>query len=429
MATVSISLNFVLNMDTGVLSTSVSPHNLYRGDTAVFTVQGIQAANGAAFTSFYAGAWESSIWVDSSDVYLTGAVDGTTFSKVVRADSVFDSDTIGVDTIIDGVFRYSNVGPITVSLPVDAQPDQFDLGPNISGLQPADTFVSSLVTISGITTSVNASVSTTGGTAYFTVNNGTSQTSATVSNGQRIQVFGTASPNYSDTATVTLNIGGVTDSINVTTTNTPPAESLIPFPVTGVPIALSQVKAFFGGTDPTLNTVAPNNMRSYYRGSSRVPDISQNDGIPSSGQIKLTDFIGSYTTLYFTKFPRSISKNMYTGNGSVSTYQTWSLGSSGDDKFDIGFGPGMRGAVDFSYSLSQDTGGGKSTGVTLVVASGGSAGTYNPGNNYVTVQSPTVTGNSEARYSGTVTINVRSKYSPYPVKSTTVKYFFNFYGP
>ena len=58
----------------------------------------------------------------------------------------------------------------------------------------------------------------------------------------------------------------------------------------------------------------------------------------------------------------------------------------------------------------------------------GPAGIYNANNTYVTVQSPVVSANSEARYSGTITINVRSKFSPYPVVSTTCKYFFNFFS-
>lgn len=426
MAIVNISLNFILNAETGVLSTSVSAHTLYRGDTARFTVQGLQAANGAGFTSFYAGSWESTIWSDPSDVYLTGVVDGSTFDKVVRADSVFASDILGVDTIIDGVNRYSDVGPITISAPVDAQPDQFNLGPDLTGLQPADSFTASLVVVSGITVGVNASISTTGGSAYFTVNNGTAKTSATVTNGQKIQVFGTASSSYSSSITVTLTIGGVSDSIVVTTTSTPPSEALIPFPVTSGQIRLQQVKDFFGGT--LMSNPAPNNLRAYLRGAGYVPDIGQNASVPSSGNFALTSLRGSYTTLYFTKLPKSILKSVSTLGGSVNLNQTWSIGTSGDDKFDVGFGAGMRGAVEYSYSLVEDTGGNKLTGVTLVVDSG-SPGNYNSYNTSVTVASPVVTVNTEARYSGTITINIRSKYSPYPVRTTTCKYFFNFIGP
>lgn len=422
MAIVNISLNFILNIDTGVLSTSVSPHSLYRGDTARFTVQGIQAANGAGFTSFYAGSWESTIWADPSDVYITGAVDGAVFDKVVRADSVYASDVLGVDTIINGVVRYSNVGSITVSAPVDNTPDQFDLGPNLSGVQPADIFVSSLVTVSGINTGVNASISTTGGSAYFTVNNGTAKTSATVTNGQRIQVFGTADGAYSSSITVTLTIGGVSDSFVVTTTSTPPASALIQF--VSNPITLNNIKAFFGGTLLPPNNPS-NNLRAYYRGGAYVPDISQNGGVPSSGIISLQNFNISFTTLFFSKLPTSILTSTSTLGGSTSLSQTWSVGSSGNDKFDVGFGPGMKGAAQFSYSIVEDTGGNKSTGVTLSVQTG-QPGTPRQGNTYVIVQSPQVSGNSEARYSGTLTIT--ATYGGVS-RSATCKYYFNFYGP
>lgn len=426
MANVNVTLFIRYNQELGTTTAILDPSNptIYRGDTLVLTLQPqLDASSYVNGVLLY--AWDADKWTDSSNAGIFAW--GNSITKIARSDAVFGNDQLAIDVYKSNGNAYVEVG-IPISAPIDTTPDPFDLGPNISGVQPADRFYASLVTISGITTGVSATVSTTGGSALFTVNNGLGQTSATVTNGQKIQVYGDASSSYSSSITVTLTIGGVSASFVVTTTSTPPAESLIPFPVTSGQVALSQVKAFYGGTDPTLNTIPPSNMRSYLKGAGYVPNISQNSNIPSSGSVALTQFRGSYTTLYFTKLPRSISKNIYTGGGSVTSSQTWSLGTSGDDKFDVGFGPGMRGAVDFSYSIVQDTGSGKSTGVTLVVASGGSADVYNPGNNYVTVQAPLVTGNSEARYSGTLSINVRSKFSPYPVRTVTCKYFFNFYG-
>lgn len=424
MATVNVTLFIRYNYDLGTLTASISPSSptIYRGDTLVLTLQPqLDASSYVTGVTIY--AWDADKWTDASNASIFAW--GNSVTKVVRSDAVIGNEQLAIDVYKTNGNGYVEVG-IPISADVDNVPDAFNLGPDISGIQPADSFTASLVVVSGITVGVNASISTTGGSAYFTVNNGTAQTSATVTNGQKVQVFGTASSSYSSSTTITLTIGGVSDSIVVTTTSTPPSEALIPFPVTSGQIRLQQVKDFFGGT--LMSSPAPNNLRAYLKGAGYVPDISQNASVPSSGNLALTSLRGSYTTLYFTKFPKSILKSTSTLGGSTNLNQTWSIGTSGDDKFDVGFGAGMRGAVEFSYSIVEDTGGNKSTGVSLVVASG-SAGVYNANNTYVTVQSPLVSGNSEARYSGTLTINVRSKYSPYPVRTTTCKYFFNFIGP
>lgn len=431
MATVNVTIRVRYDQELGQYSvTLIGNTNVYRGDTVNFTVTGALDAGDGNLTYLSIYGWDANIWTDTNTVPLYGAVSGQTFTKYIRSDSVYDIDYLVTDSTISGIQRNGvSASPhIGIIAPADTTPDPFSLGPDISGLQPSDSFVASLVTISGINAGVSATISTTGGSAYFTVNNGTSQTSATVTNGQKIQVFGVASHLYSTSITVTLTIGGVSDSMVVTTMTTPPTESLIQF--VSNPITLNNIKAFFGGTRlPPFNP--PNNLTAYYKGGNYVPDISQNTSVPASETIKLSDFSISYTLLYFTKFPKTITKTTSTLGGSTSLEQTWSVGKATDttaDKFAVGYGEGMSGAVEYSYSLVEDTGGNKLTGVTLVVDSG-SPGDYNSYNTSVTVASPVVTGNTEARYSGTITINIKSKYSPYPVRTTTCKYFFNFIGP
>lgn len=430
MATHSVLLRVVYNPENPTPAnrynvTFVGTTDVRRGDTINFTVS-LQGDAGFHATYLEVLGWEPSIWTNTSvPTFTGGSINGATFTKQIRLDSVFDIDFLSVYSNANGgVYTDRVISPHIGILPdADLVPDSFSLGPDISGMQPADTFVASLVTISGINAGVSASVSTTGGSAFFTVNNGSGVTSATVFNGQRIQVYGTASSSYNSSITVTLTIGGVSDSFVVTTTGTPPAEALIQF--VSNPITLNNIKAFFGGTLLPPNA-PPNNLRSYYRGGAYVPDISQNSAVPfSPNQIGLSNFNISFTTLYFTKLPRSISKNQNTSGGTTSLNQVWSVGSSGDDKFDVGYGPGMKGACQFSYSIVEDEGSGKSTGVTLIVEVG-QAGTPRQGNTYVVVQSPNVAGNSEARYSGTLTIT--ATYGGIS-RSVTCKYFFNFFGP
>lgn len=94
-----------------------------------------------------------------------------------------------------------------------------------------------------------------------------------------------------------------------------------------VPINLSQIKTEFGGGSP------PNNLTAYYRGGSYVPSQASTN-IPTSGTIKLQDFLGtsmpklvySQTTgqQYFFCSPYVYSG--YIGSGSFS-FATAGLGS------------------------------------------------------------------------------------------------------
>jgi len=54
---------------------------------------------------------------------------------------------------------------------------------------------------------------------------------------------------------------------------------------TGI-ISLNDIQNEFGGANPI-------NLSEYYRGGIYVPDISQNNTIPSSGQISVSDFYGA----------------------------------------------------------------------------------------------------------------------------------------
>lgn len=397
--------------------------DIRRGDIVNFTISLMGEASLYA-TYLDVQGWESTIWTSSSAVVFNGAgINGGTFSKQVRADSVFDIDYISVYSDAKGGTPVDQVAsPHLGILPdADTTPDPFNLGPNISGLQPSDNFVLSFVNVSGINTGVPASVSSTGGSVYMNVEGGANTTSTTVYNGNQIVVRGTAANTYGTSITVTLNINGSTSTCIVTTTSTPPADSLIQF--VSNPITLNAIKSFFGG-DLLPPFAPPNNLLAYLKGGAYVPNITQNSGVPAAGSISLMNFNISYTTLYFSTLPRSVAKNASTLGGTTSLASTWAV-SGGDNTFDVGYGPGMKGAAEFSYSISEDSGSGLNTGVTLEVQTG-LAGTFRKGNTYVIVRSPNVSGNTEARYSGTLTISVR--YKGY-VQSASCKYFFNFFGP
>ena len=55
------------------------------------------------------------------------------------------------------------------------------------------------------------------------------------------------------------------------------------------PIDIGDLVTEFGGD-------APHSLTEYYRGGSLVPNITANNGVPTSGAISLTDFFGATDT-------------------------------------------------------------------------------------------------------------------------------------
>ena len=51
-------------------------------------------------------------------------------------------------------------------------------------------------------------------------------------------------------------------------------------------LSINDIVGEFGGS-------APHSLSEYYRGGSLVPDSAANSSVPTSGQIKITDFYGA----------------------------------------------------------------------------------------------------------------------------------------
>jgi len=77
-------------------------------------------------------------------------------------------------------------------------------------------------------------------------------------------------------------------------------------PSSGI-LKISDIAAEFGGS-------APHALSEYYRGGSLVPNVSQNNGVPTSGAISISDFYGA--TNYV---PLSILGNTTWATGSTSS--------------------------------------------------------------------------------------------------------------
>ena len=420
MATHNVTLGVGYDFESDTLYASFTgTTNINKGDTVNFTVSNLQGF----LPSLLIFGWRSDIWVDPSDISLTGDIYGQSFSKVARVNAAEDINHLSIRTTINSTIREAIITPhIGIIAPQDTTPNPFSLGPDITELQPASSFSLPPITITGITAGTSISIlSTGGGSASFSIEGTPFTASGTVFNNQTVQVIGTAASNFGTNTTITLTAGGVSDTVIVGTTNNPPPSSIISMSV-GSSLGLNQIKDFFAGGSNLSWNQAPNNIRAYYRGGTYVPNIAQNAGIPTSGQISVNNFRSSHTSLFFTVLPSGFYKQTSTLNGTTSLTHSWAIGN-GD--FDVGFGPGMKGAAQFSYAVIQDSGSGESTGVTLEVAFG-QPGTPRQGNTYVIMRTPNVTGNTEATYRGTLIIT--ATYGGASV-SASCRYHFSLWGP
>lgn len=420
--TITCRINY--NSETGVTSASFLPPNsnasplvVVKGDAVQFTFQ--QTGEASGYTSVIYD-FASGYWINTSN--SPNLAPGQSFTRLTNMDASVGSGFI--DTLIfDAYGSPSRFTPFYIQImdSLDATPDQFDVGSNVTGVAPADRIAGVPFTLTGMNTTATASCSA---GCDFTVNNGLSTTSATVKNGDRIQLFVTASAGWSSAVTGTLWVGSVSDSMTVTTVGAPALNQLILFPKTAVPIGLNEVINFFGGT--SLAFPPARNMRAYLRGGIYVPDISQNNTLPASGDLKLSQFANKATALIFSSYPKAQNVSGNTTAGLTTLSITWGVGVGGSTGFDVGYGPGMKGAVEYRYVVTEKTTGMLSTGL-LVNSNTGSPGTWSADNTHLTISQSH--NNLERRYAGTITIQVRSKVNNAVVVSATASYSLNFYGP
>lgn len=150
-------------------------------------------------------------------------------SGVVTATGVVVSGTYEADyLVIDRTdAQSSGNGVSTLSLvattDVDATPDQFSLGADISDATISTAYTRSIV-VSGATAATDMVISVIN--AEYSIDGG-SYTSAAgvVQNGQSVSVRVTSSASYSTSVAATLSISGVSDSINVITEAVSPSFS------------------------------------------------------------------------------------------------------------------------------------------------------------------------------------------------------------
>lgn len=308
--------------------TNASTSTYYYTNTA--TVTGMDSGSSATIALSLTNSAASPAWSKNGGAWSTGSfnvsLNDTVQFRVLSSSSqgVTSTLTITANGGANSTFTVSTVSP-------DTTPNAFTLG-TVSNQTPGTWVYSNTITVSGINTTASCTlrdvnylaVANTKNYIQYSKNGGSysgGNDNFTVVNGDtlRVRVVGFV---WGASVVARLSIGGVTSDFTAQHVSKPGASGsgiITVFPKTaGQTIWLgADVAAFFGGT-------APHNISEYYRGGSYVQNITKNNGVPTSGAIDLTDFIGSGKSNYILSYPTVLSGS-YSG---VNDY-TLSLSFSG----------------------------------------------------------------------------------------------------
>lgn len=181
-------------------SNTITLSGMTPGVNVTATVTGVpsQSINGGAyFTS-------SSFTVQNGDTV-----------RLRKKSSVNYSTTSNMTLTIGGI---SDTWSVTTRAAPDTTPDQFTFNDDLSGVTLSSTQTSNTITISGIDSAANVSV--TGGT--FSKNGGAyTSTATTCNNGDTFAVRHTASSSYSTDTSTTLTVDSVSDTFTTRTEPVP----------------------------------------------------------------------------------------------------------------------------------------------------------------------------------------------------------------
>lgn len=400
--TVYVEQNQVLTIGGG---TSGSRLTMEDGDVLTVTHNAFLSVGGAITVSgFTTGVWTSSLSMTLAE--------GASQTRTVKAGA-----TLGAINLTCSETGSSNGTIFIEIIGADTTPDAFSIGPDLTA-NPSEIVYFNSVTVTGIDSPTSASI-TNGEIAFQsgTTAERTFATSKTVNNNDVLLVRSTAPVDYSQSKTVTLNIGGVTDAAVLSTSADPASGETLSLGIVSGEIDMDSIlDLFMGQNQPFWGYTRPSSMSNLYRGGSYVPNITANNSIPASGTISLSNFYSCQTSFYLVTAPpsKSVFIDTSTGSGSYTGTLYWELGTD----FELGYGVGQKYNSEKYYVVTQNIG-------SVSVSAGA---TYNIGNNSVSL-SKTVSGNVEEFNSGTITVYIRSLIDTSKVITRSFNYAINFFGP
>ena len=200
------------------------------------SIQGLQAPSGSFGHRLFLYVKDSSGSVVSSNVSFSTQFGGNSHIGLIATNQTTNTLTVGSSlssgtyTVHIGHFGYighsensftgssHSIASVSFSKDVaaDTTPNQFSLGSDVTGLSLNEQYDAASFNVAGITSAANVSVSGSG-SPQFSIAGGSFVTSGTVTNGQAVIFRMQASSSYATAQSATLNIGGVTDSLQLTT--------------------------------------------------------------------------------------------------------------------------------------------------------------------------------------------------------------------
>lgn len=356
--------------------------------------------------------FSSTMWTNTSNIYNSG-------SKTVKSGVPNGTE----DIILAQGAGYSRSYTIKVDQ-ADTTPDPFGLT-NKYNVDPKALVHLGTFRVNGINKGVTASITGSGSKkAYFTVNYKPAQyTSKAVSQGDYITVYAEAEYDYEEMSrSVSMTVGSRTETIQIVTRKWPLPEQVINLGISAPQdLYLKQhIATFFGGeSQPRLTD--------YLRGGGLVPSIQQNENVPKTPPIKITDLYDTASALYFIYKPPDKRESENTLNGGKTIELLWNV----VDDYNVGYGK-LAEYLEYRYEFTSDgselaNGNGSPSDVTISSTTGSPATwSQNNGAVWLTASAPSY---SERHYKGTLTIFCRNAIDTSLVISRTVNWSMFFFGP
>ena len=198
--------------------------------------------------------------------------------------------------------RLTSTNFTVASVPSDTTPDAFNLGSDAESIPLNQQIQATQITVAGIDTASPISVSGDGSPRYSIAGGAYTSSSGTVTNGQTVDFRFDASGSYSTSHTATLNIGGVTDSVTVTTIADPGSGGTTGGAGTGTDFGLRVLNSSGTATfDPNLRSSHIISTNTFSLGGSGQLTFGPFEGMTSTN----TDSVGVViigTTTDFSNF-------------------------------------------------------------------------------------------------------------------------------
>jgi hypothetical protein len=375
----------------------VSPRNIQISPSGSITIQRVGQSGGTISVSGF-----SSTYFNGSS-YLTFSSNN---SQTKTAKGV-----AGTDAISFAKYNSTSVSATITLVDEDTEPDQFSFT-DVTNVGLNSVNMSNEITLTGMNEGTYGYASL----GNLWVNGIQRANPYMVYVGDKVKIEMTAANAYNTTRSSTFSVGGISDVFSVKTSvsqwGSPEFGTPIYFPVaasaTTTAVKLSDIKDFFGGY-----LSPPTNLKGYYRNNVYVPDFSENNGIPASGEITLDMFRGSATALYWNTNP---SNKHATGNQSATLL--WTLGTS----YSLGFGEGIDYSCDYKFVLVvTGANGSGATASDIVMTSGSNPLSYHADNRWLKLDVSVGT-SGEREYEGYVTLYARSLFDTSVYVTTRVDF-------